>query len=394
MLSIGFHQAMLFLRTLLVAYSVLLFVTMTVTQAQYSPNTCIKDPRFILLAEAATKDKSVNRYYYICSNTIMNIKPYNWVTQTYTNSSSTFVRPLIFIYPNAHIICGPDGNPSNNCIMRGGTFQLEVSDATYFSLSTQKITNVSVEGVTFTNLVGTQQSASANIYIFGTPLGADLLVKNCIFQNNFVIANIKFEDNYLSSVTVENSVFSKNTIVPTTSQNSGLIFSDLGGSITITNTLFTDNAVNTSYPHDWYRLNAVVNSIDISGWSNITSKVSVQNSCFIRNTGISYALVLGGMYGDGTLSQTGNVATGNTFLQTGSMACSGIGALYMDPDYYYGGYYNFTLGKCLQTFLSSSCKLSTSTTTLVTSSSSPFYMERYASMGIKIGVVSLFLIMM
>lgn len=144
-------------------------------------------------------------------------------------------------------------------------------------------------------------------------------------------------------------------------KNSGLIFSDLGGSVKVTNTLFTDNIVNTTYPSDWYGLYAVINAFDISGNISITSKVDVQNCCFVRNAGISFSLVFGGEYGDGTMTQTSNTASQNTFLQSGTKACNGIGQLYMNPGYYYSDrYYNFTLGKCIQTFSSSQCKLSSS----------------------------------
>ena len=151
----------------------------------------------------------------------------------------------------------------------------------------------------------------------------------------------------------------------------------------MTNSLFTDNIVNTTYPFDWYGLNAIINAYDISGDSSITSKVDVQNSCFVKNAGVSFALVLGGVYGDGTMTQTGNTAYQNTFLQSGTKACSGIGELYMDPNYYYGGYYNFTLGKCLQTFSSSQCKLSSVSS--FTSSTG------HVSVSIKVAWASLFL---
>ena len=67
--------------------------------------------------------------------------------------------------------------------MQGGTLQLEVVDAGFYGLSTQKITNVSVRGVTFTNLGASGMIPdSANIYIFGTSKGASVLVQDCIFQ--------------------------------------------------------------------------------------------------------------------------------------------------------------------------------------------------------------------
>ena len=61
--------------------------------------------------------------------------------------------------------------------------QLEVVDANYYDLPTQKITNISVRGVTFTNLGAYGLIPdSANIYIFGASLGTNLLVQDCVFQ--------------------------------------------------------------------------------------------------------------------------------------------------------------------------------------------------------------------
>jgi hypothetical protein len=194
------------LRQLLLRTLIALIAFFGLTQAQYSTSTCIKDPQYIFLAEAATKNTNVNRYYYICSNTVLNMKPFNWGNQTF-KAGAGLVRPLSFIYPNAHvslihssillyivrlishlclyqILCGPDGKVSNNCTMRGGTYHLEVTDAGYFNLSTYKITNVSIQGITFSGLGA--QTDSANIYIFGTAAGADLLVKDCIFQVCFL----------------------------------------------------------------------------------------------------------------------------------------------------------------------------------------------------------------
>lgn len=150
-------------------------------QGQFN-NLCIRDPQQILESELVVKNTAVDRYYFLCNNVIFFIKPYDWTGKAYSSDTS-LVRPLIFIYPNAHILCGLDGNVNNNCTMSGGTLQLEVVDANYFGLSSQKITNVSVQGVKFMNL-GADATIpdSANVYIFGTPMGAELLVEDCVFQ--------------------------------------------------------------------------------------------------------------------------------------------------------------------------------------------------------------------
>jgi hypothetical protein len=239
---------------------------------------------------------------------------------------------------------------------------------------------------------------SANVYIFGSSKGTDLLVKDCVFQvslnlesfhslslpfvhdrfhnyfrfyqDNVVVANIKFEDNYLSNVTVDGSAFKNNRLVDSsTTKNSGLVFSDLGGTVTVKNSYFVDNTVNTTYQYNWYGLNAIINVNDISGDSSIASKVDVQNCCFMENQGISFSLVVAGVYGDGNITASNNFATLNSFMQSGSRACYGAGQLYMDPAFYYDQYYNFTLARCLYTFTASHCSLAQySTSTPYTSS--------------------------
>jgi hypothetical protein len=216
----------------------------------------------------------------------------------------------------------------NNCTITGGTLQLEVVDASYYGGKSQKITNISVKGVTFSH-IGSMPD-SANVYIFGSSHGAELLVKECRFQDNMAIANIKFEDHYDSSVTVDGTIFKNNILVDsTTSRNAGLIFTDLGGQIFVNNSLFINNTVSTSYKDGWYGLNAIINANDIAARDEITSNINVMNSCFIQNKGITYSLVFGAMWGDAVLNSRNNYAYGNFYQQSKYQYC-GIGQLYMN----------------------------------------------------------------
>jgi len=178
-------------------------------------------------------------------------------------------------------------------------------------------------------------------------------------------------------VSVVGSVFKNNTLVSSTvSRNSGIIFTDLGGTIVVNKSLFMDNIVNTTLANaTWDGLHAVINANDISGQTPVLSNINVADSCFVRNKGLSFSLVLGAIWGDGVLNSRNNYANGNTFLYQNYSDC-GIGQLYMNIYYNYFGYYNLSTGLCQKKFTASSCSSFSSEilaikTTNTTTASSP-----------------------
>lgn len=152
------------------------------------------------------------------------------------------------------------------------------------------------------------------------------------------------------------SIFKNNTLVKSTvSRNSGLISTDIGGTIFVNRSLFIDNIVNTSHADSqWDGLHAVINANDVSGQSDIITNINVVDSCFVRNKGISFSLVFGAVWGDGVLNSRNNYASGNVYLYPTYSDC-GIGQLYMNDYYNYFGYYNLSTGLCQRKFVASSC---------------------------------------
>jgi len=158
---------------------------------------------------------------------------------------------------------------------------------------------------------------------------------------------------------VENSIFRDNRISESTkSRNSGLIFSELGGSIIIDNSIFSNNkVVGTTNEYIWVGLNAIICVLDVQGDPELDAMIYVTDSCFVGNQGVSSSLVLGGVWSDGRLHQTNNFAADNSFVEE-DYACSGIGRIMMDPQYTYYGYYNFSKSDCVGEFSAATCILS------------------------------------
>lgn len=123
----------------------------------------------------------------------------------------------------------------------------------------------------------------------------------------------------------------------------------------VNKSVFMDNTVNTSRAKSkWDGLHAVINANDISAQTQIISNIFVADSCFIRNKGISFSLVLGAIWGDGVLNSRDNYASSNQYLQQKQGDC-GIGQLFMNIYYNYFGYYNLSTGICQKKFTASSC---------------------------------------
>ena len=155
---------------------------------------------------------------------------------------------------------------------------------------------------------------------------------------------------------MDNSIFKANTLVESTiTRNSGLIFTDMGGRIVVNNSLFIDNSVNTTHiASNWDGLHAVINANDVGAFPDIVSIVNVENSCFVRNKGISFSLVFGAVWGGASMNSKNNYASGNSYLDPSYKSC-GIGQLYMNTYYDYFGYYNLSTGICQKTFSAASC---------------------------------------
>lgn len=116
--------------------------------------------------EKSLEDSSYVRTYILCPGKTYSIGSLDATT---ANSLDTSV-PLVFGRTNIHVVCGVDGKSSNNCVLEGGSTQLQVMNA--FEGALASVDNSLVQGVTFT------QGLDINIVIDAP---CTLVIKKCIF---------------------------------------------------------------------------------------------------------------------------------------------------------------------------------------------------------------------
>ena len=115
----------------------------------YGQSTCLLSINELESAESQVTDFSVERRYTLCPETTFTIGRQDFFgTLLYETGSH-----VIHLRPNLHIQCGDTGARSNNCVISGGTVQM---DGTAFfvanSTGSTVLTNVKMTGLTFTNV--------------------------------------------------------------------------------------------------------------------------------------------------------------------------------------------------------------------------------------------------
>ena len=124
--------------------------------------------------------------------------------------------------------------------------------------------------------------------------------------------------------------------------NNGIITSYVGGVINITNTLFDSNVVGHN-DTDFDTLKAIIFTVELEPeYSNneIKTELSLSDSVFVNNEGMTFALVMAGLWNDSDVSQSNNTQGNNELFQPYDHACYGVGQLNQDYDYYYEYYYD------------------------------------------------------
>jgi hypothetical protein len=130
--------------------SSVLFVLMSLLARVGGQNTEICYLNLTRLNDALqTADVSTQRTYTLCPNTVFDIgisTPFGECCQEESGQ-----HPLVAT-PNTRFQCGSDGKSSNNCVIRGGTFQFQSVfsfTGTSFTTATVSNDNVQVAGITF-----------------------------------------------------------------------------------------------------------------------------------------------------------------------------------------------------------------------------------------------------
>jgi hypothetical protein len=133
-------------------------------------STCISSINDFETAESALTDFSVVRQYILCPETTFTIGRQDHYGTTLFDTGSH----MIHLRPNLHIQCGDSGSRTNNCVISGGTVQM---DGTAFfgsnSTSGTALSNVIITGLTFTNV------EKHHIWI---EQPGDVVIRDCVFQ--------------------------------------------------------------------------------------------------------------------------------------------------------------------------------------------------------------------
>jgi hypothetical protein len=203
-----------------------------------SQNACLATINALALEEAAIDDVSVMRKYTLCPNTVYAIGRLN------NDNDVVEGQAFLPLRPNLHVQCGPNGSHEDQCLMQGGSLQVDGSSA--YGISDSRVDNVILEGITFVN-------ATRNVWI-NKP--GNVTFKDCEFLNNVAFTtpvHLDYFDGSASSealtVTFANSRFENNqypgrpatpALILSSSRQNRLILEDCafsGNDMTHNNTL-------------------------------------------------------------------------------------------------------------------------------------------------------------
>jgi hypothetical protein len=132
--------------------------------------TCLSSTNDLESLELQVTDYSVERKYILCPQTTYTIGLLDFYGEMQPSTGDAMIQ----LRPNLHIQCGETGESTNNCIITGGTLQV---DGTAFRNNVTSLENVVITGLTFTNTL------QSNVWI--DRQGA-VTFRDCIFQVNSV----------------------------------------------------------------------------------------------------------------------------------------------------------------------------------------------------------------
>jgi hypothetical protein len=136
-------------------------------------SSCISSTSDLEALEAAVTDYSVERQYILCPATTFSIARLDFYGTLITSTGSD----MIHLRPNLHLQCGESGESTNNCIISGGSVQL---DGTALWKNVTSLENVVITGLTFTNTL------QSNVWI--DQMGS-VLFRDCVFQVSVMLSS-------------------------------------------------------------------------------------------------------------------------------------------------------------------------------------------------------------
>eukprot|EP00977_Amphora_coffeiformis_P002086 scaffold400_cov185-Amphora_coffeaeformis.AAC.2 len=250
------------------------------------PLHCVDSLQSYTWAEAAVSNELEPRTYNLCPNTSFDVSPYH----------------ILVFRPNVRVVCGSDGNSTNNCVLRGeGNHFTATPDVRDYlgivqELGDDGLTNVRVEGVTFT---GGYWNRIVKIVATG-----DFLFRDCVFEDNAIgrggILSATSPDSFdlfLDSsdlmVTVDDCVF-RNNVAGISSENtnetstwSSAMIEILDATLTVRNSLFQNNRKAHVHHGQTRNVAMILNSV---------GPLKLVGNCFVGND-VSVASVVNGQGG-------------------------------------------------------------------------------------------------
>ena len=171
------------------------------------------------------------------------------------------------------------------------------------------------------------------------------------FQNNVANTMIWLYNNYDSVLTVEGTTFENNELIEDSDYfNSGIITSEVGGVINVRSSQFLNNNLLNDDLQSGLR--AVIYGVDFSA-EGFESTIDVSDSSFLGNDGVTFALIVGGLWSDGVLTSSNNIQVNNEAAYPLDNECMGMARLIMDSTYYpdyYSYYYYHSDAECVVLF--------------------------------------------
>jgi hypothetical protein len=136
-------------------------------------SNCIASLNDLEALEVQVTDFSVVREYILCPATTFTVAVQDYYGAIQYSTGSEMIR----LRPNLHLQCGSTGSRSDNCVISGGSVQMDgtsfgASNGTQVSLS-----NVVITGLTFTNVL------KYNVWI---DQPGTVSFRDCVFQVNGV----------------------------------------------------------------------------------------------------------------------------------------------------------------------------------------------------------------
>jgi hypothetical protein len=130
-----------------------------------SAQDCLATTNALTVQEALVNDVTQQRTYSLCPNTTYNIGYFDYSYNVVDG------QDMLQLRPNMHVKCGSHGLKENNCILQGGSVQ--VDGTSRYGVAQVTLQNVVLEGLTFVN-------ASEHLVLLNKP--GQVTFRNCEFR--------------------------------------------------------------------------------------------------------------------------------------------------------------------------------------------------------------------